>query len=205
MKRLIYILLGLILPLAAIAQTGAVSANDILRQFLSKVDGNTLTSSFVLTVSEDAMTPISYSGKVQMRGPKFRLSMLGNEGAYDGKTYYLFSEETNELTLTTPTPEELLEANPILFARELQRLSAVRFGAGGKSTKYHIIELVPNNQDAGVQRFVIKIRKDSLLPEEVIVKEENKTTTLRFTDAAYEAEIPSFVITKPNAFINDLR
>ena len=203
MKRLKTILLCCLLPLMASAQS--LTANDVLRQFLSKIDGETLSAAFTLTVSQDATQPLSYTGQLKMRGNNFRLSMLGNEGAYDGKTYYLYSEETDELTLTTPTPQELLEANPILFARELQRKSTVRFSAANKDTKRYVIELVPSNQSAGVRKFVIKLLKKGYIPEEITVKEDSQTTVLRFTDASFTAQIPSFVIYKPDAFVNDLR
>ena len=205
MKRLKTILLYSLLPLTVFAQNSGLSANDVLRQFLSKIDGETLSSAFTLTVSQDATQPLSYTGNLKMWGNNFRLSMLGNEGAFDGKTYYLYSEETNELTLTTPTPQELLEANPILFARELYRRSTARFSAANKDAKRYVIELVPNNQNAGIRKFVIKLLKNGYVPEEITVKEDAQTTVLRFSEAVFSSQIPSFVISKPGAFVNDLR
>ena len=204
MKRLITIVLCM-LPLLATAQQKPLTANDVLRQFLSKIDGETLNASFVLTVTQDATQPLSYTGQLKMRGNCFRLKMLGNEGAYDGKTYYMYSEDTDELTLTTPTPQELLEANPILFACELQRKSSVRFSAANKDPKRYVIELVPNNQTAGVQKFVITLQKSGFVPEKIEVKESAQSTVLRFQDAGFSAQIPSFVVSKPGAFVNDLR
>ena len=204
-KRLAHIVCCVLLPLLVAAQTAAPTADRVLTQFLDKIDEQTLSAMFTLTVAENATTPISYNGHLHMRGDKFRLSLMGNEGAYDGKTYYLYAEDTDELTLTTPTREELLEANPILFARELRKQATVRFAASGKDTKRYVIELVPNNQNAGIQKFVLRLRKADLVPEEVSVREGKQTTTLRFTQAAYEKEAPSFVISKPGAFVNDLR
>lgn len=204
MKKLMYLLLCLAFPVMTTAQNNT-TADAVLLDFLSKVETHTLTSNFTITVQETANQPISYTGKMQMRGDKFRLNMLGNEGAYDGKTYYLFSEETNELTLSTPTHAELLDINPVLFARQLQRLSTVRFNASNKDNKRYLIDLVPNNQEAGIKKFSIKLRKGSLIPEEIIVNESGTTTTIRFSEATFDNTIPSFVISKPGAFINDLR
>ena len=205
MRRIVNLLIITLLPLALLAQTTSPSANEILRQFLSKIDAKTLTSSFLLTVTDDSGAPISYKGKLQMRGEKFSLSMLGNEGAFDGKTYYLYSEDTDELTLSTPTPEEIWQANPILFARELQKESRVRFAAANKDPKLYVIELIPNADGASGRKVTVKIRKADWIPLEVTEREGAQTTVVTFTDAAYSAEIPSFVISKPNAFINDLR
>jgi len=204
MKKLTYLLLCLVLPILAVAQNNT-TADAVLLDFLTKVENQTLTAKFTITVTENANQPISYTGSMQMRGDRFRLNMLGNEGAYDGKTYYLFSEETNELTLSTPTHAELLEINPVLFARQLQRLSTVRFNAANKDNKRYVIDLVPNNQEAGIKKFSIKLRKGSLIPEEITVNEGGTTTTVRFFEATYDAFVPSFVISKPGAFVNDLR
>ena len=90
MKKLMYLLLGLLLPMWIVAQNNT-TADAVLLDFLTKIDNQTLTANFTITVTEHANQPISYTGKMQMRGDRFRLNMLGNEGAYDGKTYYLFS------------------------------------------------------------------------------------------------------------------
>jgi len=205
MKRYCLNIVLLLIPLLAVAQSVTFTADEVLTHFLTKIDEQTLSAMFTLTVAETPTTPITYNGHLQMRGEKFRLSLLDNEGAYDGRTYYLYAEDTGELTLTTPTQAELLEANPVLFARELRIKSQVRFAASNKDAKRYVIEIVPDNQEAGIQKFVLKLKKNDLLPEEILVKEDKQTTTLRFTNAAYEKEIPSFVISKPGAFINDLR
>ena len=207
MKRLKFILLALALPLFAIAQNPEATADAVLLSFLSKIDNQTLSADFTITVSDDATAPISYNGKLQMHGEKFRISMLGNEGAYDGKTYYLYSEENNELTLSIPTRAELLEVNPVLFARELQRGSTVRFSQTNKDSKRYVIELVPNNRDTEIRKFVIKLKKVTLTPEEITVNEvAGPTTIVRFSNTQYSGRVPSFAITpQPGTFINDMR
>ena len=80
MKQLTYLLLFLALPLLAVAQNNT-TADAVLLDFLSKIDNQTLTANFTITVTENANQPISYTGKMQMRGDRFRLNMLGNEGA----------------------------------------------------------------------------------------------------------------------------
>ena len=53
--------------------------------------------------------------------------------------------------------------------------------------------------------FSIKLRKGSLIPEEITVNESSTTTTIRFSEATFDTMMPSFVISKPGAFVNDLR
>ncbi len=205
MKRLTYLFMICALPVLCAAQNVTPTANVVLQNFLSMIDNRTLSADFTLTVTDNGLQPISYTGNVQMRGEKFRLSMLGNEGAYDGKTYYLYSQETDELTLTTPSRAELVEANPILFAQQLQRLSIVRFSPAKQDNRRYFIELVPTNEEAGVEKFILTLRKGSLEPEEIVVKEPQNTTRIVFSNVVYSPKTPSFVINMPGAFVNDLR
>lgn len=207
MKRLTLNILSLLLPLALLAQAAtpsAPTADEILLRFLSKIDSQTLTASVNITLPDGSGSATTFPGTLQMRGEKFLTRFLGNEAAYDGRTYYQYSEESRELLLTHPTPQELMEANPVLFARELIKVSRVRYAAGAKADQY-AIELLPTNQSAGIQKFSIRLRKTDLLPIEVRVHEDAQVTTLRFTSASYSSETPSFTLSHPDAFINDLR
>jgi len=194
----------ILFALPMIAQT-APSASTVLNDFLDRIDRQTLSTSFTITVTDDGSQPMSYNGKIQMRDTCFTLSMFGSQGAYDGKTYYLYSEDTDELTLTNPTRDELLEANPILFARELGKLSTVRFSGTNRNPKIYAIDLIPDNRSAGIQRFTIKIDKSTFLPKEISVREGKQLTTLLFPDARFVSAVPVFTISKPGAFVNDLR
>ena len=44
-----------------------------------------------------------------------------------------------------------------------------------------------------------------MLPSSIEIKEGKQLTTLRLTNPTYTTDIPSFTITKPDAFLNDLR
>ena len=192
-----------------------------LDTFLQTLADHTLHSDFVITISEGASQPMNYPGTITMRGDRFTLEMFDMEAAYDGKTLYVYSATTDELTLSTPTEQELMEANPFLYAQALSKVCTIteqpstgdagvppagrKQGGGANTTTNITITLTPNDQTAGIQRFTLRIQKDTMLPLSVEVKEGKQQTTLRLTNPTYTTNIPSFTLTKPDAFLNDLR
>ena len=199
--------------------TSATATN--LDTFLQTLADHTLRSDFVISISEDASQPMNYPGTITMRGDRFTLEMFDMEAAFDGKTLYVYSATTDELTLSTPTEQELMEANPFRYAQALSKVCTIteqpstgdagvppagrKQGGGANTTTNITITLTPNDQTAGIQRFTLRIQKDTMLPLSVEVKEGKQQTTLRLTNPTYTTNIPSFTLTKPDAFLNDLR
>ena len=190
--------------------TNATAAT--LDTFLQTLAENTLQSDFVITISEGASQPMNYPGTITMRGDRFLLEMFDIEAAYDGKTLYVYSATTDELTLSTPTEQELMEANPFLYAQALSEVCTITEQPIVVQAGAHLtITLTPNDQTAGIQRFTLALRQEKQqgvslwLPQQITIKEGKQQTTLRLTNPAYTTDIPSFTLTKPDAFLNDLR
>ena len=213
--------------------TSATATN--LDSFLQTLAEHTLRSDFVISISEDASQPMNYPGTITMRGDRFTLEMFDMEAAFDGKTLYVYSATTDELTLSTPTEQELMEANPFRYAQALSKVCTITEQPTAQQAL--TITLTPNDQSAGIQRFTLTLSRrcglqaapqcatagdasvspavnksgqtltaQSLwLPQQITIKEGKQLTTLRLTNPTYTADIPSFTITKPDAFLNDLR
>ncbi len=195
-RKILYILL--LLPAALHAQ------NDVLNQFFQTLTTKTLQADFRITVAAQADQPITYNGDIIMQGEKFLLTMGDMEIAYDGATLYTYSESIEELTLSTPTHEELLQANPLFFAQALADNCTIRQQEAGGN---YILTLVPNNAtEAGVQQFTLQVRQSDLLPIKAVMKESaQSSTTLQLLNASYTTATPSFVLQKEGAYINDIR
>ena len=182
----------------------------ILQSLFSTLEQKTLQSDFTITISQSPISntpspnsPITYTGTLAMRDEKFALEFFGIEAAYDGETLYMYSEDTEELTLSTPTEEELVQTNPFLYARALLPLCEYAERVLGDKTQ---ITLTPRDQSLGINKFVLRLVTSSLLPVSAeIYESDGKVTTLRLNTPEYKDECPSFTIEKPEAFINDLR
>ena len=213
--------------------TSATATN--LDTFLQTLAEHTLRSDFVISISEDASQPMNYPGTITMRGDRFTLEMFDMEAAFDGKTLYVYSATTDELTLSTPTEQELMEANPFRYAQALSKVCTITEQPTAQQAL--TITLTPKDQSAGIQRFTLTLSRSCALqtapqcatagdagvspavnksgqtltaqslwlPQQITIKEGKQLTTLRLTNPTYTADIPSFTITKPAAFLNDLR
>ena len=179
----------------------------VLSSFLTNLETKTLQSDFTVTVAEEVNAPMNYPGKVTMQGNKFLLTMFGMEAAYDGKTMYMYSGDTDELTLSNPSEQELLETNPFLYAKALVNVCNIteKASSDGKQT---IVTLTPKDQSIGINRFTLKVRTADLVPLEVEIKEGKKTSSLKLKDPKFVKNLqPSAFSLQPdkNTYINDMR
>ena len=197
-KSLLYILL--LLPIMVTAQTQPQTA---LSRFLQKMDRTTFRAKFTLTIAETAAHPQTHSGRIAMRGQQFYINLFNTEASYDGKTFYIYSPETKELTMSAPTRDELLESNPLLYARELSKVCKVSEKPTNAGTT--IITLVPKDQSKGVQRFELTLKTATLMPVTLEVKEGASYTRITFREGKFSQDKPVFVMQRKNATIIDLR
>ena len=177
----------------------------VLSSFLANLEQKTLQSDFTITVSEEVNAPLNYPGKITMHGRNFLLTMFGIEAAYDGKTLYMYSGDVDELTLSNPTEQELLEANPFLYAKALVNVCNIteRGSSDGKQT---IITLTPKDQSIGINRFSLRVRNEDLMPLQVDLKEGKKMTTLRLTKPAFVTTQSKYTIEpESGTYVNDMR
>ncbi len=180
-----------------------------LSSFLTSLETKTLESDFTLSIAADASQPINHTGSIIMHGKSFRLSVFDMQAAYDGKTLYIYQEDTDELTLSTPTEQDLLETNPFLYAKALSAVCNVT--ERRMNDNKMIITLTPKDQTVGIQRFTLTIDENNL-PVRLEIKEGKKTTSLILRNTKYltsgsESDI-SYQLTQqdfPTAYVNDIR
>lgn len=180
----------------------------VLQSLFTTLEQKTLISDFTITIT-DGQSPMTYTGELAMHGKQFTLSMFGIEAAYDGSTLYMYNEDIEELSLSTPTEEELIQTNPFLYA---QALLPVCQYAEQIVNNQAIITLIPspspNNPivSSPIKKFILRVITATLLPTVVeIHEEEGKCTILRFSNAQLTTTPPAFTISKEGVFINDLR
>lgn len=175
----------------------------ILQSLLATLEQKTLVSDFAISIADQQVQPTTYTGDLAIHGKHFAINMFAIEAAFDGNTLYMYSDDTEELTLSTPTEEELLQTNPFLYAQALLPVCQYTERAVGDKTQ---VTLTPYEHAAGISKFVLRVTTTTLLPTSIEIHEENgKLTSLRFNNARYTDETPSFIIEKENAYINDLR
>ncbi len=176
----------------------------ILETLFSTLSQKTLQTDFVVSVTQDIAQPLNVPGSATMHGNNFHLSLSELEVAYDGQTLYMYQADVNELTLSTPTEEELLDVNPLAFAQALVDNSNVteRPSKDGASV---YVTLTPKVQNTGLQRVVLKLRRQDAMPLSMEIKEDKQNSTVTLKNPQFINSTPPFVIHKEGAYINDLR
>ena len=177
----------------------------VLSSFLANLETKTLQSDFTVTVAEEVNAPMNYPGTISMCGDQFLLSMFNLQAAYDGKTLYMYSAETDELTLSNPTQQELVETNPFLYAKALVNVCNIteRTVSDGKQT---LITLTPKDQSIGINRFTLRVRTSDLMPLQVEIKEGKKTSTLKMKEPKFVSKKTVYQLTPDkDTYINDMR
>ena len=179
---------------------------SVLSSFLANLETKVFQTDFTITVAEEVNAPMNYPGTIVMKDDQFRLEMFGLDAAYDGKTLYMYSGELDELTLSNPSPEELLEANPLRYAKALVPVCNVteRAASDGKQT---IITLTPKDQSIGINRFTLRVRNADLMPLSVEIKEGKKISTLKMKNPFFLAAppVPFVIVPDKDTYINDMR
>lgn len=179
----------------------------VLSSFLANLETKTLKSDFTVTVAEEINAPMNYPGILTMHGQLFRLSMFNIEAAYDGKTLYMYTPETDELTLSNPTSQELVEANPLLYAEALvPACNVTERTITNDQSPITIITLTPKDQSIGINRFTLRVRNADLMPLQAEIKEGKKTSTLKFKEPKFVNEKQKYeIIPEKDTFVNDMR
>ncbi len=200
MKRFILLFIALLPSTFCLLPIHATTLDDCMRL----LEHQTLQSDAVLTIASDVSQPLHYSGSVTMCGDKFKVSIFGIDAAYDGQTMYMYIEDTDELTLSNPSNDELLQANPFLFAKALIR--SCHYTERTDAQGDYWITLTPSDKEAakGVSRFVLHLNQ-SLMPLSVEVHEGKKTTTLSLRNPQFVTATVDYTIRKDGAYLNDLR
>ena len=188
----------------------------VLQSLFATLEQNTLQSDFTITVadSQSPMSdsqPMTYSGTLAMHGKQFTLEMFGMEAAYDGSTLYIYSADLEEITLSTPTEEELVETNPFLYAQALLPVCQYAEKVIGDKTQITLTptansqSTIANNQSP-IAKFILRVATETLLPVSAEIHEtEGNITTLRLTNPQYTDSVPTFSIKKEGVYVNDLR
>jgi len=175
---------------------------SVLSTLLSNLENRTLQSDITLTMQAQGQAALTTPGKFVMQGEKFCGTARGYEVAWDGKTFYLYDPDADELMLTTPTKEELISTNPLLYAKTLAEVSNIRESVNKDST-ITTITLIPKGTPDEQMKVTVKVKGE--FPVLVEIKEPQSTTTLRLKNSQYISTTPDFTIVKPGVYINDLR
>lgn len=170
MRNLFFVTIILVSALAqgTVAWGASVSAISILKKTADNMkNAPSIISEFSITEGKSIS-----KGSLKIAADKFIVS-LDNEGIttwYDGKDQWVYNPKTNEMNLSSPTPDELATINPFVIIASFQKSYKSKL-LKSPSGKY-VVELLPVDKKAEIRKAVITI-DHRYLPIEAILTLSN--------------------------------
>ena len=217
MKNLFIILLAFIgIPALAQSQytpdTEAKSILDKTAQALQKTTG--AQAAFTLTIENNQTNEKqTLSGALWLKGNKFKLVADDIETYYNGKTQWVYMVDEDEVTVSTPTADELQDINPTLIISSYKTGYKLKKDSDatvdGKAA--FVVCIYPDDRTKPYHRIEILIEKSSYNILSINTYGKNGTNTL-IKIKKYERDVSladslfAFDEKKyPNAEVIDLR
>ncbi len=157
-------LLGITQP--AIAQTDA-KAKAILEAVSKKVNGlKTLKANFALHLSgSNGKVKDTKKGTFSMKGPKYRVSLGGQEIICDNKTVWTYTKDANEVQVSNYNPNEQTISPAKLFTNFYDKEYSYKYlgirKVNGKDCS--VVELTPNSKNKQFKKIELAVDKDNVI------------------------------------------
>lgn len=152
MNRIYTFLIAMLLPVMA----WAYSAQEVVDKAAEKIrTAGAITAKFTGTAD----------GTLVTSGKKFSIDARGFGIWYNGTDMWTYSQQTGETSLTSPTPSELMETNPLEIIKSYSnKFTASKLGEqGGKYT----LKLTPKAKGGSVKAATLVIDTRTWLPASI--------------------------------------
>ena len=211
MKQFTYSIVVLIISIHTVFSQNNTDAETVINNYLASVKTSAIRTNFKLIVTEkNKVNSQTNSGMFTLKGNKFVLEMDETKAWFDGKTQWAYVAESNEVSITEPTVDEIASINPLAILAGYKAKSNVRFSKT-KSAQNHIIELMPKNKNNDFSKITVQINKaNNQLVSIIMVDKKANITTLLLQNYQKVTKLnDDFFVFNKNAYknvtINDLR
>lgn len=165
-----HILIPFLILFAFPIYADAASAESVLQSAAEKYrKAQSLSASFIIEANGNKS-----DGSITVAKDMFRLSMPQMSIWYNGRTQWAYSPDTQEVSITEPTAEELQQINPFAIVssfRQSYKSTLLKSPAGT-----HIVRLVPINNDGAIKNVTISIDSKTSYPKEINITTDNNST-----------------------------
>lgn len=194
----------------ASAQNNA-DAERLINNFMNSIKTEAIRTGFNLKISEkNGVNSQQVSGTFILKNNQFYLEMDEAKVWFDGKTQWAFMKESNEVSITEPTEQELAETNPASILSAFKKVSKIQFGKV-KSDKNHIVVMTPKTKNATFIRVEVQFSKATGNLSSIFIQQKNGMTN-QLSLFNYQKKVAvgqnTFVFDKTKfkgIMINDLR
>ena len=215
MRKYIFSVLIALLSLPVIAQQQQSQASVVLdrtAESFRKAGG--IQAEFTVKAYNNGRYEGESTGTIQLKGEKFMVKTPEAVTWFDGKTQWTYLENSDEVNVSTPTPEELQSINPYALLYMYKNGFTAKLGTvntfQGKPVTQVILTAIDRKQELAC--IVLYIAKDTYQPLYILLQQKNLKSRSEVFINSYRAGLnyadSNFVFDRkqyPNAEVIDLR
>ena len=150
--------------------------------------GGGVTANYSITTAQGTS-----KGILTMQGTKFRIISPEAKCWYDGKTQWSWSPVTEEVNVTSPTPDELQMTNPIAAVQHFKANFNLK-RAKAKTANTYVIKLTPKKKDNIKTLWLYFDETTSLLRTARFEMKDKSVYTIKITGYKHKS-LPSSTFT----------
>ena len=179
MKRIFITIITVVTALAATAQ----APSAMLDKCVAAINvGGGVTANYSITTDQGIS-----NGTIAMQGNKFRIISPEAKCWYDGKTQWSWSPVTDEVNITSPTPDDLQLTNPIAASQHFKANFNMK-KAKAKTANTYVIKLTPKKKKDAVKTLWLYFdEKTSLLRTARFEMSDKSVYTVKITDYKHKS------------------
>lgn len=210
MKNVIYNILFLSLLMIVIplhAQNG--KCNILLDNVIKEYDNSKGVSANFNISSESNGYVSEISGNIFLNGNRFAFTTDEMECGYDGETLWSYIKNNEEINLSLPEEDEIININPYLLLKNYN--SRFKCSFAGKNGDLETILLTPKNNTDNIQSVKVTINSKLLYPTRIeVVNKDSSKIVIKVANYNSRINVDSskFIFDKkrfPNIEVIDLR
>lgn len=131
------------------------------------------------------------SGSLLTSGSKFKLASSAGTTWFDGSNMWTSNDSSREITLVTPTAEEVSESNPFAYLNSYTSKFKAFFSKRQDVNRYLVL-LNPKKNNTEIKAIEVAINKKTYLPERFIIRDSNdRVTTIEIKSVNLKASAKS--------------
>lgn len=195
----------IVIPLHA--QNG--KCNILLDNVIKEYDNSKGVSANFNISSESNGYVSEISGNIFLNGNRFAFTTDEMECGYDGETLWSYIKNNEEINLSLPEEDEIININPYLLLKNYN--SRFKCSFAGKNGDLETILLTPKNDADNIQSVKVSINSKLLYPTRIeVVNKDSSKIVIKVANYNSRINVDSskFIFDKkkfPNIEVIDLR
>lgn len=173
MKRILLFIITIFCTITTDSVLAQNRCNSILDRVVTEYDkSNGISAKFIINNITNGYES-SISGNILLKGKMFSFTTDVMECGYDGETLWSYIKSNEEINLTNPDEEEIINMNPyLLFKNYNKRFSCSYEGKKGTS---ETLLLTPKNSNDNIKSVKVSINSKMFFPTRIEIINKDKS------------------------------